>query len=126
MSNETVLIVEDEFAIAELLAMALTDSGYRVVLAANGRQALERLSEEPPPDLVISDFMMPVLDGAGFIQAMREIEPQCDIPCIIMSSIPEDAVRARINGYAGFIRKPFRIAALVRLVTIVLAARPPR
>lgn len=120
------LIVEDEFAIAELLAMALTDSGYRVVLAANGRQALERLSEEPPPDLVISDFMMPVLDGAGFIQAMREIEPQCDIPCIIMSSIPEDAVRARINGYAGFIRKPFRIAALVRLVTIVLAARPPR
>jgi CheY-like chemotaxis protein len=125
MSNETVLIVEDEFAIAELLALALTDSGYRVLLAANGRQALEHLSEEPPPDLVISDFMMPVLDGAGFIQAMREVEPQRHIPYIIMSSIPESAVRARIDGYAGFVRKPFRIAALVQLVTTVLAARPP-
>jgi CheY-like chemotaxis protein len=124
MSNETVLIVEDEFAIAELLEMALTDGGYRVVLAANGRQALEYLSEGPAPDLVISDFMMPVLDGAGFIQAMREIEPQRDIPYIIMSSVPEAAVRARIDGYAGFFRKPFRIAALVRLVAIVLAARP--
>jgi CheY-like chemotaxis protein len=125
MSNETVLIVEDEFAIAELLALALTDSGYRVLLAANGRQALEHLSEEPPPDLVISDFMMPVLDGAGFIQAMREVEPQRHIPYIIMSSIPEAAVRARIDGYAGFVRKPFRIAALVQLVTTALAARPP-
>ena len=125
MSNETVLIVEDEFAIAELLAMALTDSGYRVLLAANGLQALEYLSQEPSPDLVISDFMMPLLDGAGFIQAMREIEPQRDIPYIIMSSIPEAAVRARIDGYAGFMRKPFRIAVLIRLVTTVLAARPP-
>jgi CheY-like chemotaxis protein len=119
-----VLIVEDEFAIAELLEMALTDGGYRVVLAANGRQALEYLSEGPPPDLVISDFMMPVLDGAGFIQAMRKIEPQRDIPYIIMSSVPEAAVRAQIDGYAGFIRKPFMIAALVRLVAVVLAARP--
>lgn len=123
MSTQTVLIVEDEFAIAELLEMALTDGGYRVVLAANGRQALEHLSEGPPPDLVISDFMMPVLDGAGFIQAMREIEPQRDIPYIIMSSVPEAAVRAQIDGYAGFIRKPFMIAALVRLVATVLAAR---
>ena len=125
MTNKTVLIVEDEFAIAELLEMALIDGGYRVVVAANGRQALKLLSEGPPPDLVISDLMMPVLDGAGFIQAMREIEPQRDIPYIVMSSIPEAAVRDRIEGYAGFIRKPFRIATVVQLVAIVLAARPP-
>jgi CheY-like chemotaxis protein len=49
MSGATVLIVEDEFAIAELLSMALTDGGYRVVLAANGCQALEHLNEGPPP-----------------------------------------------------------------------------
>ena len=54
MSNAaTVLIVEDEFAIADLLEMALTDEGYRVVRAANGRQGLERLAEDSP-DLVIS------------------------------------------------------------------------
>ena len=42
---------------------------------------------------------------------MRETEAQRDIPCIIMSSMPEASVRARIDGYAGFIRKPFRLAA---------------
>ena len=71
MSGATVLIVEDEFAIAELLSMVLTDGGYRVVLAANGRQALERLNEGPSPDLIITDLMMPVLDGTGLIQAMQ-------------------------------------------------------
>ena len=58
----TVLIVEDEFAIADLLEMILTDQGYNVVLADNGRQGLDRLAEGPLPDLVISDYMMPVLD----------------------------------------------------------------
>ena len=68
----TVLIVEDEFAIADLLEMVLTDEGYRVLHAANGRQGLERLAEGPRPDLVISDYMMPILDGAGMLKAMRD------------------------------------------------------
>jgi hypothetical protein len=50
--SRTVLIVEDEFAIAELLEMVLTDEGYRVLTAANGRQGLQRLAEGPHPDLV--------------------------------------------------------------------------
>ena len=70
----TVLIVEDEFAIADLMEMALTDEGYRVLHAANGQQGLERLAEGPRPDLVISDYMMPVLDGAGMLEAMRDGE----------------------------------------------------
>lgn len=121
MSGATVLIVEDEFAIAELLSMALTDRGYRVVLAANGRQALEHLNEEPLPDLIITDLMMPVLDGTGLIHAMQRSKRQRDIPCIIMSSIPEDAARRRVNEYAGFIRKPFRLASVLQLVRNVLA-----
>ena len=120
----TVLIVEDEYAIADLLEMALTDEGYRVVRAANGRQGLERLAEDAP-DLVISDFMMPVLDGAGLVQAMRQSEGQHQVPIIIMSSMPEANVHARIDGYAAFVRKPFQIAALMRLIAIILqAARP--
>src|SRR4051794_11266340 len=74
-------------------------------------------------DLIITDLMMPVLDGTGLIQAMQRSEPQRDIPCIIMSSIPEDAVRGRVNGHAGFIRKPFRLASVLQLVTNVLARR---
>ena len=116
----TVLIVEDEFAIADLLEMALTDAGYRVLTAANGRQGLRRLAEGPHPDLIISDYMMPVLDGAGMFQAMREIESQRDIPYIVMSSVPEANVRERIDGYAAFVRKPFQIAAVVQLVATML------
>lgn len=121
----TVLIVEDEFAIADLLEMTLTDEGYRVLHAVNGRQGLERLAEGPRPDLVISDYMMPILDGAGLLQAMRETEAQRDIPCIIMSSMPEANVRERITGYAAFVRKPFQLAAVVQLVARVLSASRP-
>jgi CheY-like chemotaxis protein len=121
----TVLIVEDEFAIADLLEMALTDEGHRVLHAANGRQGLERLAEGPPPDLVISDYMMPILDGAGLLQAMRDAEAQRDIPCIVMSSMPEANVRERVLGYAAFVRKPFQLAAVVQLVARVLGAPRP-
>ena len=125
MSNELVLIVEDEFAIAELLEMALVDGGFRVVMAPNGRHGLQCLAQGPLPDLVISDFMMPVLDGPGLIRAMRETEAHRDIPCIIMSSVPESSVRAHIEGYAGFIRKPFRLGELVQLVVSVLSTSQP-
>lgn len=116
----TVLIVEDEFAIADLLEMVLIDEGYRVVTAANGRQGLERLAEDPRPDLVISDFMMPVLDGAGLLRAMRESEGGRDIPCIVMSSMPEANVRERIDGFEAFVRKPFDLNALIQLVAATL------
>ena len=116
----TVLIVEDEFAIADLLELVLTDEGYRVVLAGNGRQGLERLAEGLVPDLVICDYMMPVLDGAGLILAMQENEAQRSIPCVVMTSMPEAIIRARITGYAAYVRKPFQLAAMVRLVTSIL------
>ena len=118
----TVLIVEDEFVIADLLEMVLTDEGYRVLQAANGRQGLERLAEGPRPDLVITDYMMPILDGAGLLKAMRESEAQRDIPCIVMSSMPEANVRERITGYAAFVRKPFQLAAVVQVIGRVLSA----
>jgi hypothetical protein len=71
----TVLVVEDEFAIADLLEMALSDEGYRVVWAANGRQGLDRLAEDPPPDLVISDHELDA--GGQRAGAHRQIRGFC-------------------------------------------------
>jgi len=119
----TILIVEDEFAIAELLEMVLADAGYEVLTAANGRQALERIAETPLPDLIITDFMMPVLDGAGLIAAIRNDPVKRDIPYIVMSSIPEANVREQVNGYRAFLRKPFQLAVLAAVVAGVVA--PP-
>ena len=121
----TVLIVEDEFAIADLLEMALTDEGYQILTAANGRQGLERLAKGPRPDLVITDYMMPVLDGVGMLRAMQTAEAQRDIPCIVMSAVPEENVRARVGGYVAFVPKPFQILAVVRLVAAILGTARP-
>ena len=121
----TILVVDDEFAIVDLLEMVLVDEGHHVLTAANGRQALERLVEHPLPDLVISDYMMPILDGASLLRAMQDTERQRDIPCIIMSSMPEENVRQRVDGIAAFVRKPFELAKVVKLVASLLNISPP-
>ena len=120
----TILVVDDEFAIVDLLEMVLVDEGHHVLTAANGRQALERLVEHPLPDLVISDYMMPILDGASLLRAMQDTERQRDIPCIIMSSMPEENVRQRVDGIAAFVRKPFELAKVVKLVASLLNVSP--
>jgi len=114
----TVLVVDDEFGTVEVLVAALEDAGYRVLTAANGRRALERL-EENKPDLVISDFMMPLMDGAALVTAMRTNPSFRDIPVIMMSAAPEAALRKHLDGYEAFLRKPFRIPALLEIVRTV-------
>ena len=116
---KTILLVEDEFGIAGVLTMLLEDEGYRVFAAANGKQALERLAEVRP-DLVVSDFMMPLMDGAALGAAMRA-DPACkDIPLVMMSAVPEAALRQRFDGYTAFLRKPFRTEALIDLAARLL------
>lgn len=118
----TILVVDDEFGVADVLAAALEDEGYRVNTAANGREALTRLGEEVP-DLVITDFMMPVMDGPAMAHAIRAAGHP-DLPIIMMSAMPEAAVRQRFDGYFGFLRKPFRIHAAADLVARALGEQP--
>jgi CheY-like chemotaxis protein len=120
-----ILIVEDEFAIADLLEMVLVSEGYEVVTASNGQQGLDRLANGSRPDLIISDYMMPVLDGAGMIQMMRENAAHRDIPCIIISAVPEASVRQRIQDYASFVRKPFQLNKMVELIATILETTKP-
>jgi CheY-like chemotaxis protein len=123
----TVLIIDDEFGIVDVLVAALEDEGYRVFTAANGRRGLERLAENKP-DLVISDFMMPLMDGATMARAMRENADYRGIPIIMMSAVPEAALRQRFDDYQAFLRKPFPVAVLLDLMTTVLngAAKVPK
>jgi CheY-like chemotaxis protein len=65
----TVLVVDDEFGIVDVLETILIDEGYRVLTACNGKQGLERLATERP-DVVLLDFMMPILGGAEMLAAM--------------------------------------------------------
>jgi CheY-like chemotaxis protein len=115
----TILVVDDEFGIGELLEALLQDEGHRVLTAMNGRHALERIAEARP-DLVISDLMMPVLDGAGLLRAMRDNAELRDIPFALMCALPETAIADRISGYDAFLRKPFKIAEISALVSSLL------
>ncbi len=103
----TILVVDDEALIAMALEAELADVGYAVVTAANGRQGLERLAEAPRPDLILSDMMMPVMGGAEMLAAMAADPELAGIPVIVVSSLPEAVVRARANGAAAILRKPY-------------------
>lgn len=110
----TVLVVDDEFGIAELFEAILEDEGYRVVTAVNGRQGLEVLARERP-DVVFLDYMMPVMDGAAMLRGMAEDPSLHGIPVVVMSSMPEATVAERCSGYATFMRKPFKITDVMSL-----------
>ncbi len=115
----TVLVVEDEFGIVELFDAVLTDEGYQVLTAMNGRDGLELLAREQP-QLVFCDFMMPVMDGAGMLGAMAANPALRGIPVVMMSSMPEAVVAERCSGYVAFMRKPFKLFELLDVVERVL------
>jgi CheY-like chemotaxis protein len=94
----TVLVVEDEFGIADLIEAVLEEEGHRILMAANGKHGLEMLAQERP-DLVFLDYMMPVMDGAGLLRCMAAAPSLRDIPVVIMSSLPEATVAERCTGY---------------------------
>jgi CheY-like chemotaxis protein len=99
------LIVEDEFGLAEMLREMLRDSGYEVTLAINGRLALELLAEGQV-DLVLTDMMMPVMDGTELATAMRHDDKYRATPIIMMTSLP--TARPQPNGlFDAVLRKPF-------------------
>ncbi len=114
-----VLVVDDEFGIAELVEAILSDEGYRVLTAINGKHGLEVLAQERA-DLVFLDFMMPVMDGAAMLGAMAADVALRDIPVVLMSSLPEASIAQRCSGYVAFMRKPFRLAQIVALAARLL------
>ena len=117
----TVLVVEDEWAIADWLHGVLSEEGYQVRLAINGQQALDVMAHGRP-DVILADYLMPVMDGPGLLKALAEKPMLARIPVILMSSLQESSVRERCHGYQEFLRKPFREIDVVVAVRNVLKA----
>jgi CheY-like chemotaxis protein len=117
---QTIVLIDDEFGLADVLAATLSDMGYRVFPAVNGVQGLEVMAEHPP-DLVLLDYMMPLLDGPGVLEAMRADPKLSRVPVVLMSAMPEAVVRRRTTDYVAFLRKPFDFDALLDAVGSALA-----
>jgi CheY-like chemotaxis protein len=118
---KTILIVDDELGNAEVLSLILEDEGYRVFCAANGRDGLDRV-REVRPDLVVLDFMMPVMNGAEMGHALRANPATAHIKIVMNSSLPEASVAQRFALFDAFLRKPYSIDAALDTIRGLLAS----
>jgi CheY-like chemotaxis protein len=123
MMPPRLLVVEDEPDLAEMLGLMLEGAGYQVAIAGEGRAAL-RLLREARFDLVVSDMLMPGLDGAGLAAAMRADPALRDVPLVLVSALGESAVPG--VPHAAFLRKPFDLVALRATVVRLLAQAAAR
>ncbi len=102
----TILVVDDEEPVVDLLTDMLEDEGHTVISAFNGRAALA-IVERQQPDLVISDVMMPFVDGIQMCKRLREEHDATSLPIILMSAaLPPDLSACGANAFLG---KPFDI-----------------
>jgi len=122
----TILLVEDEDSVRMVAERALARAGYTVVVARDGEEGLERLAERLETggdmfDLVLSDVVMPGLDGPAMVRQMRQRAP--GVPVLFMSGHAEEQLRREIDVEdAQFIGKPFSVQQIGDKVAAVLAA----
>ncbi|HZM33803.1 MAG TPA: response regulator [Burkholderiales bacterium] len=111
----TVLIVDDDASVRELLALHLRSAGYEVHVAPDAIQAGYMILRSPP-DLIISDVNMPHMDGFEFVAALKADKSIPDIPVIFLTSLEEGDHRGRTLGAVGYVTKPVRADHLLMLV----------
>ncbi len=118
----TILLVEDEDMVRAVAERALVRNGYSVIAAANGEDALEILKSRQDIDLVVSDVVMPVMDGPTMVRKARETWP--DLPILFMSGYAEEQLRKMIDlDNIAFLPKPFSVLQLAEAARDVLASR---
>jgi len=121
-SRPTILVVEDEQAILEIITIFLVDEGYRVLQALNGEAALSLL-QEAQPDLIISDIRMPGIDGFALCEAVRANPDFGHLPFIFLTGRDEraDVRRGMGLGADDYLTKPFEPEELLSAVQVRLA-----
>ena len=118
----TILIVEDEVMVRAVAERALARHGYTVLVAENGEAALEILGREDKVDMMISDVVMPTMDGPTTVRAARKMHP--DLPILFISGYAEEQLRKSIDiPNVAFLAKPFSVQQLAETVRDTLAAK---
>lgn len=125
MPKATVLIVDDSPLIRQVVADAFTPSGYQVLMAADGSEALRKICERHP-DLIVADILMPVMDGWRLCEEVRRVPETAQIPFIFLTTEQEAQKRVRglRMGADDYLTKPFsREELLARAENILERAR---
>ena len=118
----TILVVEDEDMVRAVAERALARQGYTVITAENGEAALEMLETIDPPQLLISDVVMPVMDGPSMARRVRARFP--DLPILFMSGYAEEQLRRSIDlDNVAFLPKPFSVQQLAEATRDILLSK---
>ena len=121
LAKPLVLVVEDEAALATMLRYNLEKQGFRVDEAGDGQEAMTRIAENTP-DLVLLDWMLPVMSGIEVCRQIRRRPNTRDLPVIMVTARTEDqdAVRGLNTGADDYITKPFNMDALLARMRALL------
>ena len=121
MVNSTILIVEDEPAIREMVNMALTQAGFNLLESCDGQEALAVVSNQVP-QLILLDWMLPDMSGLDLARRLKRTETTQDIPIIMLTARSEenDKIRGLESGTDDYITKPFSTRELVARIKAVL------
>jgi DNA-binding response OmpR family regulator len=115
-TKKKILLVDDERGILKVLSIKLRVSGYDVVTAAGGQEALE-LIDSASPDVMLLDVIMPGVDG---FEVLRKLRPTSQLPVIVYSARPSNMQEALRLGANDFLAKPFDVDDLVKRIELLL------
>ena len=120
-SNHTILVVDDHVSVAKTTAFLLKKKGYQVVLAFDGKEALDKLQENEAIDLVLIDLAMPVLGGAAAIEIIKEDKP--NLPIVVCSARGEAGKKKALDELkvAGYLEKPYKAVDLLGQIASALS-----
>ena len=127
MNSSEILIVEDEPAIQELIAVNLEHAGHRVQRAASAAEA-EAIIRDVRPDLILLDWMLPDLSGTAFARRLRADARMKDVPIIMLTARAQesDKVEGLESGADDYVTKPFSPKELLARIKAVLRRRAPQ
>ncbi len=125
VSRPSILVAEDDPDLRRMLKMMLSTRG-RVTAVEDGMEALLVLKDDPLPDLLITDLMMPRMDGLTLSRRMKEDARLARIPVIMLTAkdTPRDVIKGINAGARHYLTKPFKQEALLDKVQHVLAKKP--
>lgn len=119
---KVIMTVDDSATVRQMVSVVLTQSGYEVVEAVDGKDALQKLSGGKKVDMIITDLNMPNLDGIGMIKGVRALPSYKFIPIIMLTTESQDSKKqeGKQAGASGWIVKPFKPEQLTAVVKKVL------
>ena len=124
MAKNRVLVVDDEIHIVHVVSIKLRNNDYEVISAENGAEAFELACRENP-DIIVTDFQMPVMTGLELVEKLRQTEQTKDIPVIMLTArgfAIEDEAKEKLQ-ISEFLSKPFSPKELLRTIDDILYQR---